>query len=226
MSTEFYFLLKLAHILLFVYWLGADIGVFYSARFVRNATLDTSSRRTALQILAWVDQIPRYCLVLMLPVGYSLAATLGLVRMPAVGYIVLWAISLGWLWMVWAIHHFQGKPLAERLRRIDLTWRWVLCAGLLWDGWTGLRGTGHIFADWVSIKFLLLASMLFCGIMIRMRGRALGPALKQILEHGSTPALEGAVTDSFAKTRPFVLAIWLLLVVAAWVGIAKPQFGG
>ncbi len=226
MSTEFYFLLKLAHILLFVYWLGADIGVFYSARFVRNAALDTSSRRTALQILAWVDQIPRYCLVLMLPVGYTLAATLGLVRMPAVGYIVLWTISLGWLWMVWAIHHFQGKPLAERLRRIDLAWRWVLCGGLLWDGWTGLRGTGHIFADWVSIKFLLLASMLFCGIMIRMRGRALGPALRQILEHGSTPELEATVSGSFARTRPFVLSIWVLLVVAAWVGIAKPQLGG
>lgn len=226
MSTEFYFLLKLAHILLFVYWLGADIGVFYSARFVRNATLDTSSRLTALQILAWVDQIPRYCLVLMLPVGYTLAATLGLVRMPAIGYVVLWTISLGWLWMVWAIHHFQGQPLAEQLRRIDLVWRWVLFSGLLWDGYSGLRGTGHIFADWVSIKFLLLASMLFCGIMIRLRGRALGPALKQILAHGSTPELEATVTGSFAKTRPFVLAIWVLLVVAAWVGIAKPQFGG
>ena len=34
-----YFLLKLAHILLFVYWLGGDIGVFYSAFSVRDRTL-------------------------------------------------------------------------------------------------------------------------------------------------------------------------------------------
>lgn len=226
MSTELYFLLKLAHLLLFVYWLGADIGVFHSVRYVRDASLDPAARRTALQILAWIDQIPRYCLVLMLPVGYSLAALLGLVRMPAVGFVVLWGISAGWLWMVWAIHHYQGQPRAERLRRIDLAWRWVLFAGLLWDGWTGLQGTGHIFADWVSVKFLLFAGMLFCGIMIRLRGRALGPALKQILEQGSTPALEATVAASFARTRPFVLAIWVLLVGAAWVGIAKPQFGG
>lgn len=225
MSAEFYFLLKLAHLLLFVYWLGADIGVFYSARYVRNAELDLASRRTALQILAWIDQIPRYCLVLMLPVGYSLAAMLGLVRMPAIGFVVLWGISAVWLWMVWAIHHYQGRALAETLRRIDLGWRWVLFAGLLWDAWTGLRGTGHIFADWVSIKFLLFAAMLFCGIMIRVRGKALGPALRQILSSGSTPALEAIVIGSFARTRPFVLGIWVLLVTAAWVGIAKPVVG-
>jgi hypothetical protein len=225
MSAEFYFLLKLAHLLLFVYWLGADIGVFYSARFVRNASLDIASRRTAMQILAWIDQIPRYCLVLMLPVGYSLAAMLGLVRMPAIGFVVLWGISAAWLWMVWAIHHYQGKPIAEKLRRIDLIWRWVLLAGLLWDAYTGLQGTGHIFADWVAIKFLLFAAMLFCGIMIRLRGKALGPALREILSNGSTPALEATVAGAFAKTRPFVLSIWVLLIIAAWVGIAKPAIG-
>jgi hypothetical protein len=226
MSPEFYYLLKLLHLLLFVYWLGADIGVFYSARYVRNAALDIASRRTALQILAWIDQIPRYCLVLMLPVGYSLAALLELVRMPALGFALLWGITAAWLWMVWAIHHYQGRPIADRLRRVDLVWRWVLFAGLLWDAWTGLRSTGHIVADWVSIKFLLFAAMLFCGIMIRLRGKALGPALRQILAEGSTPALEATVTASFARTRPFVLAIWTLLVAAAWVGISKPAIGG
>jgi hypothetical protein len=62
--------------------------------------------------------------------------------------------------------------------------------------------------------------------MIRLRGRELGPALRQILSTGSTPALEATVTGAFAKTRPFVLSIWVLLIVAAWVGIAKPAIGG
>lgn len=65
------------HVLLFAYWLGADIGVFYSARVVRDSSLGIEARRTALRILGWIDQIPRYCLVLMLPVGYGLAASFG-----------------------------------------------------------------------------------------------------------------------------------------------------
>ncbi|MFM8481519.1 MAG: hypothetical protein ACKOCF_10005 [Gammaproteobacteria bacterium] len=220
-----YVLLKLAHLLLFVYWLGADLGVFYSARFVRDGTLSRDARAMAVRIMGWIDQVPRYCLVLMLPVGYTLAREVGVVRLPDVGMIVLWIIAAGWLWMVWAIHHYQGTPRADKLRSIDLSWRVVLSLGLLWDAWQGFRGTGHLFADWISIKFLLFALLIFCGIMIRVRGKPIGPALRRALAEGSTPELEADIARGFSRTRPFVLAIWALLLVAAWVGITKPSLG-
>jgi len=225
MYFDWYFLLKLAHILLFVYWLGGDIGVFYSATFVRNRTLSVEARRTALKILVWVDQIPRYCLVLMLPVGYTLALRLGVVRLPPTFMVILWVIGLGWLWMVWSIHHHQGTPFGERLRKIDLSWRFVLTAGLLFDAWQGFTRTGHLLTDWISLKFVIFALLIFCGIMIRLRGKPSGPALKQIFATGSTPELEATVMRTFGRTRPFVLSIWALLVVAAYVGISKPEFG-
>jgi len=118
-----------------------------------------------------------------------------------------------------------GTPLAERVRKIDLYWRIVLATGLCWDALQGLRGTGHIFADWLAIKFLLFAGMIFCGVAIRLRGRDLGPALRRLFAEGSNDATEAAVRASFAKTRPFVLAIWVLLVCAAYTGVAKPTFG-
>jgi hypothetical protein len=220
-----YVLLKLAHLLLFVYWLGADLGVFYSARFVRDGSLSRDARAMAVRIMGWIDQVPRYCLVLMLPVGYTLAREVGVVRLPDVGMIVLWIIAAGWLWMVWAIHHYQGTPRADKLRSIDLGWRVVLSLGLLWDAWQGFRGTGHLFADWISIKFLLFALLIFCGIMIRVRGKPIGPALRRALAEGSTPELEADIARGFSRTRPFVLAIWALLLVAAWVGITKPSLG-
>lgn len=220
-----YVLLKLAHLLLFVYWLGADLGVFYAARFVRDGTLSREARGMAVRIMGWIDQVPRYCLVLMLPVGYTLAREVGVVRLPDVGLIILWVIAAAWLSMVWAIHHFQGTPRADRLRKLDLAWRVVLSLGLLWDAWQGFRGTGHLFADWISIKFLLFALLIFCGIMIRVRGKLIGPALRRALAAGSTPELEADIERGFRRTRPFVLAIWALLVVAAWVGITKPSLG-
>ena len=66
--------------------------------------------------------------------------------------------------------------------------------------------------------------MILCGVAIRVRGAGLGPALQKLFTEGSTPDNEAAVIDSFRKTRPFVLAIWVLLVCAAYTGIAKPSF--
>ncbi len=217
-----YVLLKLAHLLLFVYWLGADIGVFYAARFVRDPAQSLEARKMAVRIMGWIDQIPRYCLVLMLPVGYTLARQLGLVELPPIGMVILWVIGFAWLWMVWAIHHYQGTPRAERLRSIDLVWRVILVAGLLWDAMQGLRGTGHILVDWLSIKFALFALLIACGIMIRVFGKPIGPALRQVLATGSTPELEVDIARGFSRTRPFVLGIWGLLLWAAAVGILKP----
>lgn len=214
--------LKLAHLLLFVYWLGADIGVFYAARFVRDRELSHDARAMAVRIMGWIDQLPRYCLVLMLPVGYTLAREIGVVRLPDAFMLLLWLIAAAWLWMVYAIHRHAGTPFANRLRSIDLTWRVVLVCGLLWDAWQGFRGTGHLLVDWISIKFLLFAALIFCGIMIRVLGKPIGPALRQVLAEGSRPELEADITRGFSRTRPFVLAIWGLLLVAAWVGLTKP----
>jgi hypothetical protein len=223
MGAESYVLIKLLHILLFVYWLGADIGVFYSARFVREASLGREARQTATRIMGWVDQIPRYCLVLMLPVGYTLALQVGVVQLPPVFLVLLWVIGAAWLAMVWAIHHYQGTPRAERLRSIDLVWRVMLALGLVWDAVQGFQRTGHLYTDWISLKFLIFAALIGCGIMIRVLGKPIGPALRAILASGSTPELEAQVARGFSRTRPFVLAIWVLLVAAAWVGIAKPE---
>ena len=106
-----YVLLKLAHLLLFVYWLGGDIGVFYSARYVRDRTLSREARLVAVKIMGWIDQIPRYCLVLMLPVGYTLARDIGVVQLPDIFMTGLWVVALAWLGMVWAIHHWQGPGI-------------------------------------------------------------------------------------------------------------------
>lgn len=225
MSGETYALLVLLHLLLFVYWLGADIGVFYSARYVQDTSLTLESRRTALRIMGWIDQLPRYSLVLMLPIGTTLGSATGVIELPLFALVITWVIGAGWLWFVWAIHHFQGTPLAERLRSIDLVWRFVLVGALLTTGVVGLSGQGPLLTDWISLKVVLFGILVFCGIMIRMRGKPIGPALRKILAEGSTPELEAQLVRGFDRTRPFILGIWALLLVAAFVGLAKPSFG-
>ena len=59
----------LIHLLLFVYWLGGDIGVFYSSGLSVNRNLSREARQMAGKIMINLDLIPRLCLSLMLTVG-------------------------------------------------------------------------------------------------------------------------------------------------------------
>jgi hypothetical protein len=222
---ESYALVKLIHVLLLVYWLGGDIGVFYSAGFVRDRSVSIEGRRTALRIMQWVDMIPRYCLVLIAPVGFTLALEIGAVDMSMGALALIWLLGLVWLANVVAIHHYQGTALGERLRRIDLVWRILIVAAFLSVSVAGFGGHGPVRVDWLAAKFLVFGLLVFCGLMIRVRGAPLGPALRAVLASGSTPELEAVITRTFGRTRPFVLAIWAGLVLAAWLAIAKPTFG-
>lgn len=224
-SMETYVFAKLAHLLLFAYWLGGDIGVFYSATMLRKRELSIEARQTALRILVWVDMIPRYCLVLMLPVGYMLAGAVGVVRLSPVWIGAVWVVALVWLALVISVHHWQGTALGERLRKIDLGWRCIVVPGLIFDAWQGFRGTGHLLTGWLSAKVLILALCIVCGIGIRLLGKPMAPTLKAIFATGSTPELEATVLRTQGRTRPFVLTIWALLVVAAYLGVAKPPLG-
>ena len=60
------------HVLLLVYWLGGDLGTFYSSRYIVKPDLSVEARSTALKIMSFCDVFPRICLVLFLPSGITL----------------------------------------------------------------------------------------------------------------------------------------------------------
>lgn len=219
-----YALLLLAHLVLFAYWLGGDIGVFYSSYYVCDASLTREARLAALKIMSWVDMVPRYCLVLMVPVGVTLTATLGMWTLPPGALPALWLVSVGWLCMVWAIHHYQGQPLATTLRRIDFGIRVLVIATMVGVGAAGLAGYGPLLQPWLAAKALLFGVLVFCGLMIRVMVQPFGAAFAEIMRSGSTADAEARLSGAMNRARPFVVLIWIGLVVTAYLGAVKPDF--
>jgi hypothetical protein len=223
--VESYFLIKLLHVLLFVYWLGGDLGVFHASGYVRDAALSVPQRATALRIMQWLDQVPRYCLVLTLPVAYSLASEVKVMRISAATISLVWILSFLWLANVYAIHRLQGTPRGELLRRIDFVWRAMLVAALVYDAVRGLTGAGNLLTGWVSAKVLIFAVLVLLGLAIRVLSAPLAAALRTLLTQGSTADLEATVARQLGRIRPIVVAIWIGLIAAAYLGIAKPALG-
>ena len=71
---------KFIHILLFVYWLGADLGVFLLAKAARRSDLTFDQRVISLRMAMKIDILPRLSFALMFPVGLELSAAKGLVE--------------------------------------------------------------------------------------------------------------------------------------------------
>jgi hypothetical protein len=217
-----YNLFLLVHVLLFVYWLGGDIGVFYSSRYVADSSLSLEARTTALRIMSWIDEIPRICLVLILPVGVMLGYEAGWLRSSATEVTGIWVVCLAWLAMVLAIHHYRGTGFGNLLRRIDMGFRVLVIVGLIGLAVVSLAAGAPIEHPWLAGKLLAFALCVACGLAIRIVAAPFGEGFARLAKEGSSPEIEDQIGRSLARARPFVIAIWVLLIVAAYLGLAKP----
>lgn len=206
------------HLLVFVYWLGGDLGAFYASHALTAAAVSADRRLFAAKIVGDVDMAPRSALILALPTGFLLADAKVWINAPLAASIAITVLSLAWLFIVWRLHLSHGANAV--LKRIDSVFRFSLLAGLVATGLAGLAGALTL-PFFLSIKLLLLAGAVAMGLAIRQALTPLGPALAGL--KGDEPArAEQDLAAILKRARPMVVAIWLLISSAAILGLAKP----
>jgi hypothetical protein len=214
-------LFKYAHILLFVYWLGGDTGVFYSSTFVVNPKLTREARMTAFKIFVELDMLPRYCLAMMLTVGGILSEFVGYEH-PTWQMVGIIALGPIWVWVVHAIHARQGTEFGNRLARIDYYFRVVMIIALIASvayHWT----TGPLKPyPWLAAKLLIFAFLIFCGFMIRKKIPPFIEGFRTLAASGATPESDRKMIAGMSACRPYVLLIWAGVAISALIGVLKP----
>lgn len=224
-SSSLYAMAVLLHVTLFAYWLGGDLGVFYASRFVLRADLSMQARTTAAAIQRFLDTGVRVCLVLVLPSGASLLALAhgGRVGLDYISLGAIWVFSFAWLGLVLAERQLAARAVGSRLRRIDGGIRAALVALLLILAVTGLCGltTFTQFPWWINAKIGVYALSIALGLAIRLRGGPFKEAWAELQLDGSTPEVEKKLQSRMSGTLPYVYAIWVLVIAAAFLGIRK-----
>ena len=209
------------HILLFVFWLGTDIGVILIAGYIKRPELSYNQRMLLLRIAGSIDMWPRTAFVLMLPAGTQLAVTLHLVPIPTFGLTLIWLFSITWLALVWGIAMTQGRPIMFKLERVQLLLLVILGLAMISIGVMSLLGEGPIGPDWLAVKVVIYG--VICGLAIFI-DRAFKPLIAAFISlegRESTPGDEATITRSMNNTIVFVLLIYLAVVLAAFVGVTK-----
>lgn len=213
------------HLLLFVLWLGADVGVFLLGQHFRKRDLYTLDQRIALlKLLVIVDLTPRTAWALMVPLSLSVSFMGGWWDLPVVLVWISWAIAAVWIWLVLDAHAHDMTPRAARNRRIESWIRYLLCAGYLVLGAESLLTDHPITHDWLAAKALLFGLIFAAAILIDVNFKPVGPQLGRLLAEGSSDATEVPLRATMDRTRVWVWVTYVLLLVTAWLGEVKPTF--
>jgi hypothetical protein len=222
-DTLAYSTLVFAHLLLFVLWLGADVGVFLLGQHFRKRDLYTLDQRLALlKLLVIVDMVPRSAWALMVPMSLSVSYAGGWWDLPIIIVVGAWVIGGLWLWLIWDAHRHDMTPRAARNRRWEGWLRIILCVGYLFLGAESLV-TGHPIAQgWLAWKALLFGGIFAAAIMIDHRFKPVGGQLGKLIAEGSSDATELPLRATMDRTRRWVWVTYVLLVVTAWFGVVKP----
>lgn len=212
------------HILLFVYWLGGDAGVFYASRFVTDTSLSREARLTAFKIFNDLDMLPRYCLALMLTVGGALAHFIGYEH-PRWQLAAILALGPLWVWVVHTIHAKEGTDFGRRLAAWDRRFRVFMIVAIVASvayHWA----TGPLRPyPWLAAKLLIFAFLIFCGFMVRRKIPPFIEGFRTLAATGPTPESDRKMIDGMAACRPYVLLIWAGVAISALIGVLKPGQG-
>lgn len=218
-----YQLLVYAHLLLFVLWLGADVGVFLLGQHFRKRTVYTLEQRIALlKLLVLVDMTPRSAWALMVPLSLSVVDTGGWWDVPAALVWGAWIIGGFWLFLVWDSHFHDMTPRAARNRRIESWLRWLVGFFYLWLGGQSLLTGAPLAPDWLAWKAFLFGCIFVAAIMIDVTYKPVGKQLGAVLKHGSSDETEIPLLRTMNRTRIWVWTVYGLLLVTAFLGNVKP----
>jgi hypothetical protein len=226
--TFWFSILILIHILLLTFWLGGDLGTYYSSRQVANPELSVDARRISLKIMAFCDMGPRLCMPLFLASG-----TLLIVADP-LGEDLKWAaipvvlFTAFWVALVLIEHNVVGdKPIKRISLKLDYAVRIAVIIGCFVAGILTIVAAEELFGvttepAWLGLKVLLYGGTVLAGVLIRLSLKPFPEGFRALILDGSSEAAEKAIGGSMARATPYVYVIWTLVILIAWLGIAKP----
>jgi len=222
-----YALVKWAHVLVMGYWLGSELVINALTHYIaRTTSLSGAERMRLWDFLLDVDQHVRNAMILSVPLGFTLAAMLGLVPIEGVWMAMLWIASAIWFWFMWLVHWRRKAPEGAALARWDWRVRYPMIAFFACSALWSLHAGWPYPAPWLALKVLLFAGGMVCGIVVRHYIReAYRSALPAIAADRATTADNVEFAALMRKATAALVVLWVLLFTIGALGALKPEFG-
>jgi hypothetical protein len=204
-------ILLVTHIAVLGYWLGAELVINSTYRYVSwGQSLPFPERDRLMNHVLDVDQHVRYALVLQAGLGTVLAALYGYIPgRESVATIALIAMVL-WLVIVEATHRLRRSPGGKSLSKIDLFIRYTAMVGLVLVGCSVFVGLLAL-PTWLAWKLVFFAGVIACGMGIRFWIVRFYQHWQVIAERGSSDDLETKIREVYVRATAVLGLLWAFI---------------
>lgn len=218
-------LLRFAHILAMVYWLGGEWAVFQTSYKVVDPALSVPERVRHLDTVFRIDVVSRIGIVSLLPLGLHMGYLWGV---QPYGGSFLVAVWLGWVaWVAITLLAFRDKM--RRTHTVFGTledWsRYLAVPAVIGSGITSLLGVGPFEAgagqQWYSAKLIVFGFSLIVGLVLRYYLHE-WPGIFVRLAKGPDAAAEARLADLIRSARIVAVIYWITIGAAGFLGAVKP----
>ncbi|MEM8984257.1 MAG: hypothetical protein AAGC71_14585 [Pseudomonadota bacterium] len=210
------------HVLLLVFWLGTDLGVFLAAKFSERAELSVETRATVLKLGMILDRLPRSALVLILPSGMMLLNSLGLIALPTAAIAAVWAVAGVWLVILWTGFLNPETPLEAKSMLFNFAMNAILAIGVTALGIYAFVSTA--LPSWVALKILVVGLVFVAGVALDVLFKPAVGHFVAIVTEGPTEARNRDYSTALAPVYWAVIAIYVLVLIATFAGLSKLSF--
>ena len=211
-----------AHTLLFMLWLGTDLGVFLARVFIRNPRHSYDARRRILDRANNIQIVPRICFALILPTGVQMIGAANVYPLTPVIPPAGWTISALWLIVIFMRVYTRGRPIAQPLRVLELVFEAFAGLGFVAYGLNSLATGAPIDDPWFATKLFLFGLVFWTDIAADLCFRSFFAPFAEIGEDGATPEREEAVSRAVNQTLVAMATLYLLIAAIAYIGAAGP----
>ncbi len=213
----------LIHLLFFVFWLGTDLGVFYSSGFVMKTDIGAEARGYCLKIMSFLDQVPRVSSIGVAAAGFTVGILRGYIALDPIWILPIWIIAFVWAGVVLYLYVNEHHPeKIATVKRADFYWRFFMVALIFTLAITSWFGNGITDQKWLAAKLFVFGLILSCGVMLRVQMRTFGQFFGPMMKGTATPEQIATAQAMMWGAKRYVLGIYVLLIVAAALGLWKP----
>lgn len=214
--------LLVAHIAVLGYWLGSELVINATYRYVcYHDEMALGDRSRLMDHVMHVDQHVRYALVLEASLGLMLCAKLG--YLPGGQPLFVAAALAGVLWLIFVelVHRLRTRNIGHRLASIDRASRYALLVILLAVA-AGWLGSGWHITTWLRWKLALFAGVIACGIGIRLALIQHFTTWAAMTRDGVSASRNHLIKRTYVRATSVLVLLWVFIAGIVVLSVMKP----